>query len=317
VRAFLGFLATLCVAALIGATLAFPAFELLQRLGAPWPFHRIANRVTLLVLVLLLVLFCRRLRLTTRTDLGFGLPVRRLLRVALLFGLIGVVTAALGATFLLGAHLRAWTDPAQLTHPAVWARWLLAGLASGIAVALIEETVMRGALHTAIERESGPMAAALLTAALFALLHFYARTRIAPEEVGPGSGFLLLATFFSPWGEPQRVADAVLGWLAIGLVLSLTRIWTGNIAAALGLHAGWVLVLRVLQLGTGSVTGSAYAGWVGRYDGLLGYWLLPWSALVLLGLWLLRDRWVPYARATRGARSAMPSSRSTGSLSSR
>ena len=316
-RAFLGFLASLCVAALAGALLAYPAFELVQLLGGPWPFHRIANRITLLVLGLVLVVYCRRLGLTARRDFGYGLPRPRFLRVALLFGLIGALSAALGALFLLRAHLRLWSDPAQLGHIAVWLRWLLSGLGSGIAVALIEETVMRGALHTAISRESGPLAAALLTAPLFALLHFYARTHIATQAVGPGSGFVILATFFSPWAHPLEVGDAFLAWLAVGLILSATRIWTDNIAVALGLHAGWVMVLRILQLGTVPGSGSPYAPWVGRYDGLLGYWLLPWAALLMLGLWLTRPVWVPYARAARGASSAIPSSRSTGSLSSR
>jgi membrane protease YdiL (CAAX protease family) len=316
-RAFLGFLASLCVAALAGALLAYPAFELVQLLGGPWPFHRIANRITLLVLVLVLIVYCRRMGLTARRDFGYGLPRPRFLRVALLFGLIGALSAALGALFLLGAHLRLWSDPAQLGHIAVWLRWLLTGLGSGIAVALIEETVMRGALHTAISRESGPLAAALLTAPLFALLHFYARTHIAAQAVGPGSGLVILAAFFSPWAHPLEVGDAFLAWLAVGLILSVTRIWTGNIAVALGLHAGWVMVLRILQLGTVPGSESPYASWVGRYDGLLGYWLLPWAALLMLGLWLTRSVWVPYARAARGASSAIPSSRSTGSLSSR
>ncbi len=39
-------------------------------------------------------------------------------------------------------------------------------------------------------------------------------------------------------------------WLAVGLILSLTRVLTGNIAVAIGLHAGWVVVLRMLQEST-------------------------------------------------------------------
>ena len=60
---------------------------------------------------------------------------------------------------------------------------LLIGSDSGIAVALIEETVMRGAMHTAIERESGQWAAVLLTAPLFAVLHFFAKASIPPDQL--------------------------------------------------------------------------------------------------------------------------------------
>ena len=45
---------------------------------------------------------------------------------------------------------------------------------------------MRGAMHTAIERESGPWTAALLTAPLFAALHFFAKASIAPRRTRMG-----------------------------------------------------------------------------------------------------------------------------------
>ena len=72
---------------------------------------------------------------------------------------------------------------------------------------------------------------------------------------------------------------------------------TGNIAVAIGLHAGWVIVLRMLQEATMSGSSPAYAPWVGRFDGLLGYWLLPWGVVIAAALWVTRARWVPPARA--------------------
>lgn len=315
-RAFLGFLAALAVAALIGAALAYPAYEITRHF-ASWPFHRVANRVTMLMLVVVLFRVCRRAGLTRARDFGYGLPWRRFLGVSLAFGLVGIVTAAIGAWFLLAAHLRAWADPAALKSVGVWIHWILSGLASGIAVALIEETVMRGGLHTAITRESGAATAALLTAPLFALLHFFARRTIPPDAVSAGSGFVLLGTFFSPWAHPALIVDAFLAWLAVGLLLSLTRIWTGNIAAAVGLHAGWVLVLRVLQQGTVPGPGRAYAAWVGSFDGLLGYWLLPWAVAIGLLLALTRRRWAPQARSSEASAVAMASSLASGSSSSR
>ncbi len=44
-------------------------------------------------------------------------------------------------------------------------------------------------MHTAIERESGPWTAALLTAPLFALLQFFAKVRIDAADVGWGQWF--------------------------------------------------------------------------------------------------------------------------------
>jgi hypothetical protein len=298
-RAFAWFIGALLLAGLIGALLAYPAYAFTSSF-AGWAFHRVASRVAMLVLIAELFWLCRHLRLTAKRDFGYGLPWRRFLRVSIIWGAIGVATAAVGAAFLLSTHLRILNADFTPTAPGI-ARIFLVGLGSGVAVALIEETVMRGAMHTAIERESGPWTAALLTAPLFAVVHFFAKARIAPEDVGWGSGFDLLMRSFAPLAQPSLVFDSFLSWLIVGLILSLTRVLTGNIAVAIGLHAGWVIVLRMLQEATASGAAPSYSFWVGRFDGLLGYWLLPWGLCIAAALWFSRARWVPGARRDAGS----------------
>jgi uncharacterized protein len=293
VRAFVRFLGSILLAGLIGAIVAYPAY-LLTSSFASWPFHRVVSRVAMLLLAGLLVWQCRRLHLTRKGDLGYGLPWRRFIRVSLLWGALGVATAAVGAAFLLATQLRI-ADPQFVASALSFTRIFLIGVASGISVALLEESVFRGAMHTAIERESGPWTAALLSAPLFAVLHFAAKVRIPADEVGWGSGFDLLLRSFAPLGHPQLVFDSFLSWLTVGLILSMTRALTGNIAAAIGLHAGWVVVLRMLQQSTISGSAPAYAGWVGSFDGLLGYWMLPWGIAIGAALWLTRGSWRAYA----------------------
>ena len=293
-RAFAWLVGAILLAGLIGAVLAYPVYELTSGF-ATWAFHRVASRVAMLVLIAELVWVCRHLKLTAKRDFGYGLPKRRFIKLTLLWGAIGMATASVGAWFLLSTHLR--VPAADFTPSAVnFARIFLIGLGSGIAVALLEETVMRGAMHTAVERESGPWAAALLIAPLFAVVHFFAKARIAPEDVGWGSGFTLLAHSFAPLAQPALVFDSFLSWLIVGLILSLTRVLTGNIAVAIGLHAGWVIVLRMLQEATTSGQAPGYAFWVGRFDGLLGFWLLPWGLCIAAALWATRAKWVPSAR---------------------
>jgi len=247
------------------------------------------------VLIAELVWVCRHLRLATKRDFGYGLPWRRFLRVAVAWGAIGMATAGLGAWFLLSTHLRVLA-PEFSPSAGSLLRIFLIGLSSGIAVALLEETVMRGAMHTAVERESGPWAAALLIAPLFAVVHFFAKARIAPEDVGWLSGFTLLAHSFAPLAQPSLVFDSFLSWLIVGLILGLTRVLTGNIAVAIGLHAGWVIVLRMLQEATTSGPAPEFAFWVGHFDGLLGFWMLPWGLCIVAALWVTRSKWVPIAR---------------------
>jgi uncharacterized protein len=293
-RAFGWFVGGILLAGLIGALLAYPAYELTSSFAA-WPFHRVAARIAMLALVIVLIALCRHLDLTRKSDYGYGLPWRRFVRVSLLWGAVGVFTAGVGAAFLMLTHLR--VAAADFIPSAFGiARIFLVGVGSGVSVALIEETVFRGVMHTAIERESPPWVAVLLTAPLFAVLHFFAKVRIPAADVGWGSGFDLLLRSFAPLSHPALVLDSFLSWLVVGLILSLTRVLTGNIAVAIGLHAGWVVVLRMLQEATTSGSAPAYSAWVGHFDGLLGYWLLPWGAAIGAALWFTRRQWVPYAR---------------------
>ena len=289
-------MAVILLAGLIGACIAYPAYELTTTF-ANWAFHRVASRIAMLVLLVELVWLCRHLHLTRKPDFGYGLPWRRFIKVSLLWGAVGMATACIGAAFLLITHLRI-LDPEFIPSALSFAHIFLVGVGSGVGVALIEDTVFRGAMHTAVERESGPWTAALLTAPLFAVLHFFAKARIPAADLGWGSGFDLLQLSFAPLAHPALVFDSFLSWLAVGLILSLTRILTGNIAVAIGLHAGWVVVLRMLQQATVSGTSPAYSAWVGHFDGLLGYWLLPWGTAIAAVLWLTRASWVPYARGS-------------------
>jgi hypothetical protein len=300
---------TLIAAGLITALIAYPVYEVTSHV-ASWPFHRVASRVAMLAAAGGLVWLCRRLGVGSKRALGYGLPWRRFLKVAVISGIAGMATAAVGAALLLSMHWRVAAGSPSLL------KLFVVGLSSGIAVALIEETVMRGAMHTAIARESGQWAAVLLTAPLFAVLHFFAKARIPVDQLHWGSGFDLLARSFAPLGTPSLVLDSFMAWLAVSLVLSLTRVLTGNIAAALGLHAGWVVVLRMLQEGTAPGPAAAGSAWLGKFDGLLGYWVLPWSAAIALALWLSRRGWVPYAAPEDGVRGAIADSRSRRSTGS-
>jgi membrane protease YdiL (CAAX protease family) len=313
VRAFAWFLGVLVAAGLAAAAIAYPVFELTSRI-ASWPFHRVYGRIAMLAAAGALVYFSRRFGVANRRDLGYGLPWGRFWAVAAISGAIGIITAAAGAAFLLAQGIRVVSDPAALSSLGAVARLGLVALSSGVAVALIEETVMRGALHSAVARESGELAALGLIAPLFAVLHFFAKTHI--DAPGWMSGFDLLSRSFAPLADPRAVLDSFLAWMTVSLVLSLTRMLTGNIAVAIGLHAGWVFVLRWLQQATGST--ATHSAWVGRFDGLLGYWLLPWGAAIALALWSTRGAWVPYASGEPcGASSASRSSRSSGSSISR
>ena len=281
-RAFVWFLALFAVGLTSIAVFSYPVWLWLHP-HFNFPFHRMGERIGMLVLLLAFACVAPRLHLADRKSLGYGLPRRRFWRESLLGLGLGAVTMGAIVAIMTALGLLDWSAAAALSAGAVF-KLVLLRLSSGIAVGLIEETFLRGAMHTAIERESGSIAAVLLTALLYAATHFFASYRIAPEAVTSSSGLDLLAGTLHLFAQPLNIVDAFLCLTTVGIVLGCIRVATGNIAACIGLHAGWVWVMLVVHEMTHPVTTAPLGFLLSRFDGFIGWLVLAWTALMGVAL---------------------------------
>jgi membrane protease YdiL (CAAX protease family) len=167
---------------------------------------------------------------------------------------------------------------------------IASGLLSGIVVAFIEETFFRGALFTAVKRESGTTLAIVLPSLLYASVHFLGgRLRLPKEQIEWSTGFDVLSKLLEKYAAPLELLDSFFALFAVGVLLALVRARTNAIAACIGLHAAWVCTIQTLR-GASTVQRDADASFlVGSYDGVIGWGALGWIALMLLA----------YAIATR------------------
>jgi membrane protease YdiL (CAAX protease family) len=276
---FAVFVALIGVALVALSALGYPAWELTQSLGFDFKFSRVAARVATLVLVVGFVLVARRLRVADRVSLGYDLPARKFL-------------AELASAFLLGVILML---PVVLTMAALGMRVLrqdysfdtgifgaiiLTAAISGIVVGVTEETFMRGAMQTAITRESGSWQAIALTAPLYAATHFFSKFRVAPADVHYGTGLDLLQATLTSFMHPLTILDAFLCLTVVGVILGMVRALTGNIAACIGLHASWVAIIYIVRE-TSKPNPSSPAYWLmSDFDGFIGWMVLGWSLLI-------------------------------------
>jgi uncharacterized protein len=280
----LGWFLGLCAVALLAiAAFTYPAWLLLHP-HFNFPFHRIGERIGMLALLLGFVLVARHLRLADRASLGYGVPRRLFMRELLLA--LGLGVASMLAVVLLMAALGLIEARPQVTPTAAFIALLaLKSAGSALAVGFIEETFLRGAMHTAVARESGTRAAVLSTALLFAATHFFASYHIAPAAVTPRSGLALLAGTLHVFATPLAILDAFLALFVVGVVLGLVRSATGNIAACIGLHAGWVWVMLVAHGLVEPRPGASLGFLLSRFDGFVGWLVLGWTALLTVPLW--------------------------------
>jgi hypothetical protein len=293
-RAFAVFIGLFVVGFACMALFAWPVYEWLTP-EFDVKFHRVANRLGMLVLLIGFILVARRMRLADRASLGYGLPRKQFLREAAIGLALGVATLLPIALIMFALDLRELRP--QLVIDSAWLlRLAFSGLASGIAVALIEETFMRGAMHTGIARESGVWPAILLTSLLYAAVHFVGRYRIPLEELGPDSGLRHVLGTLADFATPLDIIDAFLALFAVGVLLGMVRHLTGNIAACLGLHAGWVWIIAFLRESSQPQTQHPWRMLLSEFDGVVGWLVLAWTLVIGSVLWWYYARVSPSLR---------------------
>jgi len=287
-RTFAWFMLLMALALAAIALFSYPAWLLLHP-HFDFPFHRIGERIGMLALLIGFVLLARRLGLADRKSLGYGVPRRVFMRELLVGLAIGVATMLAVVAAMSALGLLDWSRAAGFGAGAL-ARLIVARLLSGLAVGFIEETFLRGAMHTGIERESGAAAAITLTALIYAATHFFASYHIAPAAVNPHSGLDLLAGTLQAFAHPGSILDAFLALAAVGVLLGLVREATGNIAACIGLHAGWVWVMLVVHELMQPRRDAALGFLLSRFDGFVGWLVLAWIVALSVPLWRFYQR---------------------------
>ncbi len=283
------FVAMIVGTLLLASLLVYPVFQLTLAVNPEWPFHKVASRLWLMLVLAATGLLGRRLALS-RTDWGYGVPAPAFRRELLRGFAAGLVSMLPVAAMLIALGTR----PLVSVTTARFVHLVVSGLLSGLAVGVIEETLFRGLLQGAVMRDIGRRAGArfaglLLVSAFYSALHFLARITIPATEVTPASGLHLLSAVANDFVHFGRIADAFLALTAVGLLLSLTRLYTGSIALAIGLHAGWVLVMRVAVGVTARPMDAPTAWLASQSDGFTGWLVFAWT-LAIVGTLLALGR---------------------------
>ena len=244
-------------------------------------FHTLTSRGALFAVVIGLVFLGRRLGMT-RADFGLAPGNREFfahLRIA--FG-VGVLMLTLHFCLLV------WLDArgVNLTklELARFVRMAWKGLLIGVAVGVFEETVFRGALLGMLRRHLPSSLAVLATAFYFALLHFlHSDMRFAPEQIRWDSSFRFALDSFANLGHIRL--DSFLALFTAGIFLSCLRLaLPQGLAWCIGIHAGWVFVIKTLKPFTYGNRQSEWFFLVSPFDGVIGYLSAGWIIVLILAL---------------------------------
>lgn len=279
-RSFALFVALLGGALLVAAVLTYPAWWLVSLISVE-PVHRVMHRIAMLIALIGLVVLTRRLGLSNKEAMGYGLPRRDFL-VQLGIGFVGGVGLMLPLTgLLLGLDIR----ELKPGFGGAWLGLIAGGLLTGLTVAFIEETFFRGVLFTAVARTSGAAAAIIAPSLLYASLHFLGgKLRVPADQVSWVHGFEVLSKLFERYAQPLTFIDSFVALAVLGMLFAMIRLRTGAIAACIGLHAAGVAFIAVLRSATVVNPNAEYAELVGSYDGVIGWAASIWFTMIGLAL---------------------------------
>jgi len=107
-------------------------------------------------------------------------------------------------------------------------------------VPFIEEGFFRGLIQGIILRDNRPLTATLLSAGVFAIIHFLKAPEETTTSVTWASGFLSLAHSFDQFAEPMLVLAGCTTLFLIGVILAHARLRTRSLWLPIGLHVGWI-----------------------------------------------------------------------------
>ena len=199
--------------------------------------------------------------------------------------LLGGFVISVATIFALGVFL-SWLDVLELKDPLPW-NLLPPILLTAISVAVIEETLFRGAILGLVRQTLTTCPAAALVSALFSIVHFLNPERQLIETVTWYSGFELLPHTFWRFSDPLIVLGGFIAIGILGLLLAHATIRTSSLWLGIGIHSGLVFS----KMGLNKVTKRVQdlTPWFGS-DITVGLG----SILILLFLWSVI--WLVYLR---------------------
>ena len=213
---------------LLGAVLAPWAFGLIHSHWPAIPFRRVFDRVLLIVALAGLWPMLRAAGIRSLPALGYA-RTPTWWRPAL-----GGFAAGVGALGLCAVLLGQSTG---------WKTNIVGNLASALAVGIIEETFFRGGIFGALRRGWPVWCAVAMSSVIYAVLHFCKPTE--PASISWLTGFTHLGLILQNFGMQVNWIGLVTLILA-GVILALAFAWTNALYFSIGLHAGWVFMLKTV-----------------------------------------------------------------------
>jgi membrane protease YdiL (CAAX protease family) len=246
-------------------------------------FHHFVTGSVILLAVVAFPWLAKNLGLNSAFVHGFGLTRRHFGESILAFGWSFVAAALLACVLITFEALTLQTN-----HLAErWIRELRNACLFALIIGTVQEFIFRGAIFGTLRHRGSFLKAALVSSAVYALIHFVDKPQYAGRWVQWNSGFVVLGQTFNGIANFESVVPTFVNFVLLGILLALLLERTGSLIPCIALHSGLIFWVKMLNfISNPAKDASAFWGSDKTFDG----WM---STVVLALLFILIERTTP------------------------
>jgi len=294
-RTVIIFLSFIAYTFIVGALISPHVYNLLQSLTAgseakflqylnEQSFPKISNRCFMLVAAIGIYPMLKAFDCYNKKEMGYDLKRKEFIKEigkGLPFGLITLIILS---SLIIYFGYRTFDPKADAGD---FIKAFAAAAAGALALSFIEETFFRGIVLNSMSRTLKVAPAIFISSFLFASVHLLRnKTDVEFTNVEWQSGFYYLSLTMYNFIDP-RMLGSWLTLYACGTFLSFMSLHYGNIARCIGVHMGWVMIIKGFEKVTDTVDAKKGEWMIGNYDKVTGYLSFIIISSICLVYWLI------------------------------
>ena len=268
----------LCSICLLACLTAYPIY-----LATGAELERIVSRSILIYAVLLFYPICQLLKVPNFSSLGFKKnSITHSFSKAVPIGFLMLIPISL---FFINCGYRYWeTFPDSLITPLIT---IIFALLSGLIIGLIEESLFRGLIQTQLSAALNTFWSVIFVSAIYSSVHFLQANELNPSEsIHWFSSFIILKDAFANLAIIPNQMDSWIALFLAGIFLSIVRIRTDNLWWCIGIHAGWVMHIKLFKSFTDRNSDAVCSSLASDYDKYIGELSTIWIVALII-CWFL------------------------------
>ncbi len=220
--------------------------DLLKYKQESYDFGRVMRRIIMAVVLILILLLRKQLMIGSLIKRGIK-PIRGWREQLQTGFLLGAGLFIFYITILWISGIQTF-DPDAKSFTDIILRLLTLLLIAGL-VGCIEELLFRGFVFQGMLLDMSAASAVCISSLFFSLLHFFKVKLIVSTGFQPFIGFVIIYhSFKNIIVNFSDIWSSLIGLFLVGSVLSYSFLRTKALYLAIGLHAGWVFLIKTNKL---------------------------------------------------------------------